>query len=48
MNKRINEIKNSNNNRYFKKKIKYCKNPMEKKMLQQELNDLYKEQKMMK
>ena len=27
------------------KKIKYCKNPMEKKMLQQELNALYKEQK---
>ena len=29
----------------LKKKIKYCKNPMEKKMLQQELNALYKEQK---
>ena len=29
----------------LKKRIKYCKNPMEKKMLQQELNDLYKEQK---
>ena len=29
----------------LKKKIKYCKNPMEKKKLQQELNALYKEQK---
>lgn len=29
----------------LKKRIKYCKNPMEKKQLQQELNDLYKEQK---
>ena len=29
----------------LKKRIKYCKNPMEKKMLQQELNALYKEQK---
>lgn len=29
----------------LKKRIKYCKNPMEKKILQQELNALYKEQK---
>lgn len=29
----------------LKKRIKYCKNPMEKKKLQQELNTLYKEQK---
>lgn len=29
----------------LKKRIKYCKNPMEKKKLQQELNALYKEQK---
>ena len=29
----------------IKKRIKYCKNPMEKKKLQQELNALYKEQK---
>lgn len=29
----------------LKKRIKYCKNPMEKKQLQQELNALYKEQK---
>lgn len=29
----------------LKKRIKYCKNPMEKKKLQQELNVLYKEQK---
>lgn len=27
----------------LKKRIKYCKNPMEKKKLQQELNALYKE-----
>ena len=30
---------------FLKKRIKYCKNPMEKKKLQQELNALYKEQK---
>lgn len=30
---------------YLKKRIKYCKNPIEKKKLQQELNVLYKEQK---
>ena len=29
----------------LKKRIKYCKNPMEKKKLQQELDALYKEQK---
>ncbi len=29
----------------LKKRIKYCKNPMEKKKLRQELNALYKEQK---
>ena len=29
----------------LKKRIKYCKNPMEKKKLEQELNDLYKEHK---
>lgn len=29
----------------LKKRIKYCKNPMEKKKLQQELNALYKERK---
>lgn len=29
----------------LKKRIKYCKNPMEKKKLDQELNALYKEQK---
>lgn len=29
----------------LKKRIKYCKNPMEKKKLQQELNQAYKEQK---
>ena len=29
----------------LKKRIKYCKNPMEKKKLQKELNALYKEQK---
>lgn len=29
----------------LKKRIKYCKNPMEKKKLQQELNIAYKEQK---
>lgn len=29
----------------LKKRIKHCKNPMEKKKLQQELNALYKEQK---
>lgn len=29
----------------LKKRIKYCKNPMKKKKLQQELNALYKEQK---
>lgn len=29
----------------LKKRIKYCKNPMEKKKLEQELNVLYKEQK---
>lgn len=29
----------------LKKRIKYCKNPMEKKKLQQELNALYKEHK---
>ena len=31
----------------LKKRIKYCKNPMEKKKLEQELNALYKEQKRM-
>ena len=30
---------------FLKKRIKYCKNPMQKKKLQQELNALYKEQK---
>ena len=29
----------------LKKRIKYCKNPMEKKKLEQELNTLYKEHK---
>lgn len=29
----------------LKKRIKYCRNPMEKKKLQQELNRVYKEQK---
>ena len=29
----------------LKKRIKYCKNPMEKKKLEQELNTLYKEPK---
>lgn len=29
----------------LKKRIKYCKNPMEKKKLEQELNALYKERK---
>lgn len=29
----------------LKKRIRYCKNPMEKKKLQQELNTLYKEHK---
>lgn len=29
----------------LKKRIRYCKNPMEKKKLEQELNALYKEQK---
>lgn len=29
----------------LKKRIKYCRNPMEKKKLQQELNQVYKEQK---
>lgn len=29
----------------LKKRIKYCKNPMEKRKLEQELNALYKEQK---
>lgn len=29
----------------FKKRIKYCKNPIEKKKLEQELNALYKEHK---
>ena len=29
----------------LKKRIKYCKNPMEKKKLEQELNALYKEHK---
>lgn len=29
----------------LKKRIKYCKNPMEKKKLEQELNALYKENK---
>ena len=29
----------------LKKRIKYCKNPMEKKKLEQELNTLYKEYK---
>ena len=29
----------------LKKRIKYCKNPMERKQLEQELNVLYKEQK---
>lgn len=29
----------------LKKRIKYCRNPMEKKKLQQELNQAYKEQK---
>lgn len=29
----------------LKKRIKYCRNPMEKKKLQQELNMVYKEQK---
>jgi len=29
----------------LKKKIKYCKNPMERKMLEKELNKLYKESK---
>ena len=29
----------------LKKRIKYCKNPIEKKKLEQELNALYKEQK---
>lgn len=29
----------------LKKKIKYCRNPIEKKKLQQELNRVYKEQK---
>ena len=29
----------------LKKRIKYCRNPMEKKKLQQELNALYKEHK---
>lgn len=30
----------------LKKRIKYCKNPMERKQLEQKLNVLYKEQKM--
>lgn len=40
-----------NNNKYaptiseLKKRIKYCRNPMERKQLQQELNMVYKEQK---
>lgn len=29
----------------LKKRIKYCKNPMERKQLEQRLNVLYKEQK---
>lgn len=29
----------------LKRRIKYCRNPMEKKKLQQELNQVYKEQK---
>ena len=32
----------------LKKRIKYCKNPMEKKLLQKELNILYKEHKQKK
>lgn len=29
----------------LKKRIKYCRNPMEKKQLQRKLNEAYKEQK---
>lgn len=29
----------------LKKRIKYCKNPMEKKMLSKKLNDIYKDNK---
>lgn len=45
---RESKVKNENvkdNVSSLKKRIKYCKNPMEKKKLQQELNALYKEQK---
>lgn len=36
---------NKDNISNIKKRIKYCKNPMEKKKLEQELNLLYKERK---
>lgn len=45
---RESKVKNENvkdNVSSLKKRIKYCKHPMEKKKLQQELNALYKEQK---
>lgn len=45
---RESKVKNENskdNISFLKKRIKYCKNPMEKKKLQQKLNALYKEQK---
>ena len=36
---------NKNHIAFLKKRIKYCKNPMEKKKLEKELNLLYKERK---
>lgn len=38
-------IQSNTNIPELKKRIKYCRNPMEKKKLQQELNQAYKEQK---
>lgn len=39
------EIIDTENISNLKKRIRYCKNPMERKQLEQELNVLYKEQK---
>ena len=36
---------NKNHIAFLKKRIKYCKNPMEKRKLEQELNLLYKKRK---
>ena len=40
-----NNSSNKNYIAFLKKRIKYCRNPMEKKKLEQELNLLYKKRK---